>query len=115
MTLKPFGSSSGKASPLKPFGRMTGKEINAGTTLVGRTPKLAGKPWNERLKYLVQRGYIITECDGWWLICDRFSNPIIDETGMTRKFNNHVTAQQYADKMNNKLFQLRLKELTGHV
>jgi len=124
--LRPFGSGSKKTS-LKAFGSKPGKSASPRSTTsatithpsksssrpatVARKPKLAGKPWHERLAYLVQRGYVIIRQDNFWLICDRFSNVQDDEP----VFDNPIDAQKHADNLNNDLFQLRLKELTGRV
>lgn len=130
MTLKPFGAGSRKTSKspqkpsLKAFGSKRGKNDSPRSTTSAkpsrrssstrkatgaRTPKLQHKPWNERLSYLVQRGYVINKRKGEWVVCDRFSNVQDDEP----VFDNPVDAQKHVDGLNKELFDLRLKELTG--
>lgn len=138
MTLRPFGSGSKKTSAsltkkepskgsLRPFGKSgCGRSTTSETTTrpssstsrrqarKGRKPKLSTAPWSDRLKYLVQLGYIVVRRGDWWVICDRFSNAI-KENGLTIRFDNPVDAQKYADTRNEEIFQMRLKELTGRV
>lgn len=117
MTLKPFGSGSRTSSKspqessLKAFGSTSNRGKNASSRSITKKPKLAGKPWNERLSYLVQRGFVILFDGDCWVIADRFSN--VQDDQPTFKTDDSWAAQKHADALNQELFDLRLKELTA--